>query len=147
MKVNTKYFGTVEYTKQDIIHFSEGLYGFETQTDFLPVSFESDNDFLLLLQSITDESISFIVMNPFCLDENYHPLIPETERALLGNPKEEDVSYYVICVLKEQISESTVNLKCPIAVNTVTRNARQVILSQPNYTFKHPLSLFSKKED
>lgn len=146
MTVNTRHFGPVEYSTQDIIHFTEGLYGFENETDYLPISLEEDNDSLLLFQCITNEEIAFIVMNPFYLMENYQPLILDSDRKLLGSPQDENISFYVICVLKERIEDSTVNLKCPIAVNAVTRVAKQVILNQPEYAFKHQIKRISTKE-
>ena len=44
------------------------------------------------------------------------------------------------------MEDSTVNLKSPIAVNTDTRRARQIILDNALYKFRHPIKDFVKKE-
>lgn len=139
MKTNTKYFGAVEYQPEEEIHFSEGLFGFEEQKSFLPIPLEADSDVLLCLQSLESKELCFIVMNPFHFFAGYNPQISAEDRKAIGSPKDEDISYYAIGVFREQLSDSTVNLKAPIAVNCKTRKARQIILEDPTYTFRHSL--------
>lgn len=139
MKINNKYFGEIEYTAQETIHFSEGLFGFEDQKEFLPIPFDEGSDTLICLQSLEEEALSFILLNPFSFFMDYDPKISDADRNAIGSPKEEDISYYVIGVIREQVSDSTVNLKAPIAVNAKTRNARQIILDDSAYTFRHAL--------
>ena len=139
MKINNKYFGTIEYSPEDKIHFPEGLFGFEEQKEFLPIPFDEESDTLICLQSLADEELCFILLNPFRFFADYNPQISEADRSALGSPKNEDISYYVIGVIREQIADSTANLKAPIAVNYYTRDARQIILEDSNYTFRHSL--------
>ena len=54
------------------------------------------------------------------------------------------MGYYVLCVVKNPVSDSTVNLKCPVAINPETRVAYQVILDTEDYEMRHPLAEFSK---
>ena len=58
----------------------------------------------------------------------------------------EDLSYYVVCVMRDSVAESTVNLKAPLVVNARTRQARQIILDQSEYTFRHVLGDMIKEE-
>ena len=44
MKADTMYFGRIEFDKKELIRFEEGLFGFESQKDFLPVPFEGEED-------------------------------------------------------------------------------------------------------
>ena len=44
------------------------------------------------------------------------------------------------------VSESTVNLKCPVAVHPETRVAQQVILETDRYEMRHLLSQFGPRE-
>lgn len=127
------------FNKDDLITFEEGLFGFEQSKKFLPVSVEEDSDAVLYLQNVEDENLSFIIMNPFLLKEDYAPQLSEADREALGTDKEEDLCYYVLCVAREPSEESTVNLKCPIVVNAGTRQARQVILDSSEYGFRHKL--------
>lgn len=150
MEINTNYFGKVTYTPKDVVQFAEGLFGFPDQTSFLPISFDhgtDGNDGMICLQSIDDENISFILMNPFGLLHSYSPVLAAGDIASVNGEDEADLSYYAICVMKSNLEDSTVNLKCPIVVNTKNRQAKQVILDDPLYTFRHPLKEFLGKED
>ncbi len=141
-----------ENTKQSVseesqyIEFEEGIFGFEEEKKVLPVMLEDGSDAILYLQSVENQELSFIVMNPFMLKEDYNPVLSEEDYKKLGTSDEKDLSYYVFCVLANAAKESTVNLRCPIVVNHVTRQARQVILSSEEYGFRHLLKEFEKEE-
>lgn len=128
------------------IEFTEGLFGFEDEKRFLPVMLEEGSDAVLCLQSVDNESLSFIIMNPFVLKADYNPVLTETDYEKLGTSNEEELSYYVFCVIGDTAEECTVNLKCPVVVNVVTRQARQVILDSKEYGFRHVLKEFRKEE-
>lgn len=132
--------------KSQYIEFKEGIFGFEEEKKFLPVMFEDGSDAVLYLQSIRNEKLSFVVMNPFMLKEDYNPVLSEEDYKKLGTSDEKDLSYYVFCVIANVAEESTVNLRCPIVVNHVTRQAVQVILGSDEYGFRHPLKEFEKEE-
>lgn len=147
MEINTQYFGTISCSEEEFIHFSDGLYGFTDLKDYVPLAFQENSDALICLQSVEDRQISFILMNPFQLYADYAPVLSEEDKRLLNASHDDDVSYYVICVIHDSMEESTVNLKSPIAVNTENREARQVILDNPLYKFRHPIKDFVKKGD
>ena len=147
MTINNKYFGSIEYSPEEKICFPEGLFGFEEERDFLPIPFEEDSDTLICLQSLGDENLCFILLNPFAFFVDYDPQISKEDQTAIGSPKEEDISYYVIGVIRDRVADSTVNLKAPIAVNSKTRNARQIILEDPAYTFRHALGETKGREE
>ncbi len=148
MEIKTQYFGTISCSEKEFIHFSDGLFGFADLKYYVPLAFEDNSDALISLQSVEDASISFILMNPFQLYAEYMPVLSDEDKKLLGvSYNEDNISYYVICVIHESMENSTVNLKCPIAVNTDTREARQVILDNVLYKFRHPVKDFVKKEN
>lgn len=148
MVVNTQYFGTISCSEEELIYFPDGLFGFSSLKYYLPLAFQKDSDALICLQSTEDSSVSFIIMNPFLLYADYAPVLSPEDKKLLGCSDNEDaVSYYVICVIHDSMERSTVNLKSPIAVNTENRQARQIILDNPLYKFRHPIGDFVKKED
>ena len=77
MKINNKYFGEIEYAAEEKLRFSEGLFGFEEQKEFLPIPFEAGSDALICLQSLEDEDLSFVLLNPFLFFVDYDPKISE----------------------------------------------------------------------
>lgn len=146
MEINAKYFGQVSYEEGETIHILNGLIGFEAYTEYLPIPFHEDSDSLISLQCLENEALSFILMNPFGLLADYSPSLSEEDLQELGTESADDLSFYVICVIRDSVAESTVNLKAPLVVNVRNRQARQVILDQTEYTFRHVLGEMMKEE-
>ncbi len=136
-----------EFEDNLIINFEEGLFGFEDHKIFLPVAAEEGSDAVITLHSLDEEGLAFIIMNPFLLMEDYDPVVPQSELECLGEIQDEsDYSWYVLCVAQKPASQSTVNLRCPVVINTVTRKAKQVILDNREYGFRHQLGELTRKE-
>ena len=138
-----------EFEEKDLILFEEGLFGFEEYKRFLPLAIDEEEDgdnAMLYLQSVEEEHLSFLVMDPFLLKADYHPVLSEMDRNALQAEKEEDLLYYVLCVIKNPPEKSTVNLKCPVVINLSTRQARQVVLEEKEYGMRHTLEEFADKE-
>lgn len=136
MQIEVAGIGLIDYEENELLNFPDGLYGFEELHKYLPVPIE-ESDRIFVLQSIEEPLISFILVNPFMIMEDYEPKPTASDMKELGNPKMEDVSFYVICSLKSDIKESTLNLKCPIAVNALSREAKQLILEDSPYQLRH----------
>lgn len=148
MNINAKYFGPLTYEEDEIIHIPGGLIGFDSYTEYLPLPFHEEDDSLISLQSLDEEDLSFILMNPFGVCPDYAPALSDQDMRELNAGSEEDLVYYVICVIKDTVAESTINLKAPLVINAMNRQAKQVILDRPEYTFRHALSDFeTRKED
>lgn len=128
------------------IYFPEGLFGFEEYHTFIPFSVEEDNEAVFCLQSEEEENLSFLILDPFLLKSDYSPQLTSADFSALGAEKEDELSYYVLCVTKDPAEESTVNLKCPIVINPAARRAKQVVLDSEEYGMRHPLKEFSNKE-
>ena len=140
MKLQTKYFGEIEYDADDIFSFPNGLYGFEDEHEFLLIPFDGSQGTLLCLQSRNTSGLAFIVMDPFSLQPDYTPSLQKAELSALGVGDSGDLCYYVMCVVRDPIGESTVNLKCPIAIHPTTRVSAQIILEDERYEMRHLLS-------
>ncbi len=137
MVTKTKYFDEITYEEKDILTIPNGLFGFETYTKFLTIPFDENNDSILSLQSLDDPQLSFILMNPFQLFEDYAPKPLEDDLTFFGSVDESELSYYVLAVLKDRLCDSTLNLKAPLVVNALEKKGKQVILPQKEYKFRH----------
>lgn len=146
MKLQTKYFGEIEYEAGDVVHFPTGPFGFEEEHEFLILPFEGGAGSLLCFQSIRTPALAFVAMDPFSLDPDYAPELQPKELRALGVKESQELGFYVLCVVKKPVSESTVNLKCPVAVHPETRVAQQVILETDRYEMRHLLSQFGPRE-
>jgi flagellar assembly factor FliW len=147
LKLGTKYFGQIEYEAEDILKFAGGLFGFEDEKEFLLLPFEGSGENLLCLQSVQTKGLAFVAVNPLSLCPNYDPVLQAEELKALGVTHSHDLAYYALCAVKNPVSQSTVNLKCPVAVNPLTRQAQQVILESDQYQMRHPLAEFGHKEE
>jgi flagellar assembly factor FliW len=144
LTLETKEYGTLEYEKEYCINLPDGLFGFPEYHDYLPLCLNDEEDnTLLVLQSVEDAHIGFVVINPFVLDPDYQPELTPEELDYLGADSESMLTFYVICVLRDDYMENTVNMKCPIVVNPDTRRGMQVILNNSSYDFRQKLSSFS----
>ncbi|WP_369283188.1 flagellar assembly protein FliW [Oscillibacter sp. GMB15532] len=144
MELTTKYFGQIAYEAGDVLYFKDGLFGFEEETQFLLLPFADSNGTLLCFQSVTTPGLAFVAMNPFSLKQNYAPRLRPAELKAMGVTQSEELSFYVLCVVRQPVSESTVNLKCPVAVNEDTGTAMQTILEDGGYEMRHRLSEFQE---
>jgi len=146
--VQTKYFGQVECGEEQELHFPRGLFGFEEEKSFLLLPFEGSGGTLLCFQSTATPALAFVAVNPLSYKPDYAPELAAPELERLGVSDSRELCYYALCVVREPVADSTVNLRCPIVVNDQTRQALQVILDSRDYGMRHPLSaLHSQKEE
>lgn len=143
MQLLTKYFGEIEYDPDSVLHFPAGLFGFEDERRFLLLPFQGSGGSLLCFQSVATPALAFVAMDPFHLKPDYAPVLDAPALKELGVAASEELCYYVLCVVKNPVSSSTVNLRCPVVINGQTQTARQVILDTEVYEMRHPLSQFS----
>jgi len=146
MIVNTKYFGEMEVTDDDKIRFPEPLPGFENFKEFIIIRFYEDTDSILCLQSLDDQDLAFVIMNPFYIVENYTPVLSNEDRAIIKAGDKTPLSFYAIAVVHDYWQDSTVNLKCPIVFNTENGLAKQIIMDDTAYSMRHPIAAETRKE-
>ncbi|WP_281975959.1 flagellar assembly protein FliW [Halobacillus litoralis] len=140
MKIETKYFGTVEVNADELIRFPHGLPGFESFRSFVLLPVDELGTYFAL-QAVDEEGVSLIVTNPYIFYKDYAFDIDEQELSL---EKPEDVAVYNVVTLKDPFEDSTLNLQAPIVMNVRERIAKQVILNDVNYQTKHPLTQSNK---
>ena len=140
MEISTKYFDRVSVSEKDVIRFENGMFGFENLKEYILISFEPGSDNLMCLQSTQDSELAFILMNPFNLKKDYEPVLADSDIRDLGiTEATRGVFYYAVCVVKDDVSEITVNLKCPVVINPDHQAAKQLILDDERYSFRHSL--------
>lgn len=144
MKLQTKYFGEIEYEADETLTFPAGMFGFEEEHSFLLLPFDGSHGNMLCLQSTATPALAFIVLDPFALKPDYAPVLRKPELQQFGVADAGELGFYVLCAVKKPVSNSTVNLRCPLVVHPETRVARQVIMEQ--YEMRHPLSEFGSGE-
>lgn len=143
MKLNTDYRGEVEYQEEDVIILDDGMYGFDGKSKFLLIAnVEKDLPFHWL-QSIEDQDLVFVIVDPFLFVENYDFKLDDWTVEQLEINAVEDLVIYNTVVIPEETSEITVNLKAPLVINIKNHKAKQVILDE-DYPYKY--KIFEEKE-
>lgn len=133
-------FGTLTVPQDAVIEFPQGVYGFEACRSFIMV--EAQLPGFYWLQSTDRSSLLFFLANPFTQVENYEVEIDPASEQSLGSSDPDEVSVLAIVTLPGKSDEvATMNLQGPIAINTVTRRARQLVLGDNRWGCKHPLAL------
>ncbi len=140
MLLQTKYFGEVDCPENHVFHFEGGLFGFEDEKRFALLPFEGSGGSLLCFQSVKTPQLAFVAVNPFSLKADYAPVLAASELAALGVERSEDLCFYALCVVRDPVGDSTVNLRCPLALNDRTGEAMQVILDGGAYHMRHSLA-------
>lgn len=135
MKLNTRNFGEIEIDDEKIIHFDEGLPGFEQLHRFAFV--DSEEGIFNYLQAIEDTDICFIITSPYTVMEAYAPRIQESYFEKLGGGATESFALFSIACLRRPIETSTMNLAAPILIQTEYKKGIQVILEDKKYTAKY----------
>lgn len=126
-------------TEQNTITFPAGLPGLPKEYRQFTLLQPQPQSPFYLLQSVTDEQVCFILINPFLLFPQYEFNLPQEEKTKLRITAPEQVAVFTIVNASGGLKKATVNLLAPIVVNTHTKQARQVILNDKRYTIKHPL--------
>ena len=144
MKIETRDFGTMEVSEEQLITFPDGLYAFEDSKHFALIA-PKENKYPMWLQCTDSLKPCFIVFDPQPLAESYQTSLGEGEKAILKI--NDDSKLMVLCIanVPEDFKDTTVNMKSPIVVNMDNKLAMQIILPH-NYPYCHPIYQKSEQE-
>ena len=137
MILKTKNFGEIEIDEKNIIHFPEGILGFEEEKQFVMIKDEDEQNPFQWLQSVQNPELAFVIINPFFVFPDYDIVLSKSVQEKLKIEDEKDVAVYSIVVVPEDIEKMTTNLLGPIVININKKLGKQVILDDDRYTTKH----------
>lgn len=129
MKINTRIFGEIEIEQEKLIYFENGIIGFPELKKFTLIQdSETEDEFIMWLQSMEEADLALPVINPLSVIENYKPDVSEELLSGLGDLSKADTYVLVTITVPQQIEEMAVNLKAPIVINMGNNKAVQVIV-------------------
>ncbi len=128
---------------QNIIHFKEGILGFEDVHEYL-LYHEDDNNIIWSLQAAESDIPSFIVVDPFTVLSSYNPVLSKQQLEYFGEADTSNLCFLGIAVIKPELTDSVINLKAPIVIDINTKEAKQIILEDSEYPIRY--RLFEAKE-
>lgn len=139
MKIITRDFGEQEVDESKIISFPEGIIGFEDSKKYALLCPLGDGVFPMWLQSVDGKEPCFVVYDPMEIYSDYQFEISDEEQQLLKIDEDSPYRCLAVAIVPEDYKKTTINLRCPIVVNTKERIAAQVILAEQHYEFKAPV--------
>jgi flagellar assembly factor FliW len=134
VKVATKAYGVIEVDERQKITFSQGLLGFEAYKEY--VLFDAKRQPFYWLQSVDEENIAFILLNPFLFRPDYEVNVDNEELLEIGLSDPSNALILSILTIPQE-GLMTANLQGPLVINRDTRFGMQAILSDPRWKIKH----------
>ena len=133
------------HTSTDIaeITFPAGLPGFPHAHRFEVAPWGPAGSPFLLLSSLEDRDIGFVVVPPWVFYPEYDFELDTGTAERLALTTAEDAVVFVVVTLRERPEDSTLNLLGPIVVNRSTHEAAQVVLPSAGYSVRAPLAVAS----
>ncbi|MDD2558259.1 MAG: flagellar assembly protein FliW [Desulfuromonadaceae bacterium] len=137
MKIIQSRFGEVEYDPQTVLHFPQGLIGFEDLRDFVVMPNEKDGP-LFWIQSVEDAQVALVLTDP----TNFFPTYlvePEAHECKALGMEGEDKCHALVVVTVDTERKVTLNLVAPVLFAPHSNRAIQVILENSGYSIQTPL--------
>lgn len=137
LTITTARFGCVDVDANLIIHFPEGIIGFEKYQRYVVIQPDSSDGFRWL-QSLDDPILAFPVLEPRLFHPDYSPTISDADATFLElTPQTPSLLLTVVTVPAHNPREMTANLLGPLVINANTRKGKQVIVQNEEFTTKH----------
>jgi len=143
MGTNQTVLQNTEADEQNVIHFDEGILGFEEIKEYL-LYHEDEDGVIWSLQAAGIDVPSFIVVDPYPFISDYNPQLTQSELNYFGETDTENLCVLVVAVIKPNLKDSVVNLKAPIVIDVNNKKAKQIILENCDYPIR--FKLFADKE-
>lgn len=143
MKVETKWFGTIEVGEEQILTFDKGIIGFEDWKKFTLIYDAEkgvEESSIYWLQAIDEPTLALPIMDPTIVYEGYDPIVEDEIINSLGD-NIADATLLVVCTVTvpEKLENMTVNLKAPIIINMDTNRGVQLIADNDDYQVRYPI--------
>lgn len=140
--------------KDNIYYFTQGIPGFEDYREYLLV--EQEDVPIAHLISVEDERIGFVLIRPGVLFPDYEVEVDaENEEVLKLNlamnelggssthpdekPKVPVEIWAIVTLNRQDVNQSTLNLKAPILLNTDHKLGVQLIITDDRYLARQPI--------
>ena len=138
MNLETTRFGELAVDPATIIHFPMGLLGFERYQRYILIDSDQAEP-MRWLQCVDDGGLALLVVEPTLFFPDYSPKLSADDRVFLQLPDGEEPLFACVVVVPEVISQMTINLMGPLALNGDKRLGKQVVLHDSQYTTRHRL--------
>ena len=137
MKLATKAYGLIDVDENQKIVFPQGLFGFEDNKDY--VLLDAEEQPFYWLQSVNDQDIAFILINPFLFRSDYEVNVANEELTDIGITSPEKALIFVIVTIPSDGNPMTANLQGPLVINRENMTGKQAVLSDIRWRTRHDI--------
>lgn len=137
MNIKTRDFGEIEIDESTIITIPNGIIGFENTKKYTLLSPLGEDTFPMWLQAVDSQTPCFVVYDPMQIYPDYRFEISDDEQELLKIDENSPYRCLAVAIVPDDYRKTTINLRCPIVVNTKDNIAAQIMLDE--YEFKCPV--------
>jgi flagellar assembly factor FliW len=137
MKVNTKAFGLIEVDEKQRVFFPQGLLGFDDYSEY--VLMDAEHQPFYWLQSVDEQEIAFVLINPFLFRPDYEVNITNEELAEIGINSPDSAWIFAIVTIPQDGSPMTANLQGPLVINRENMTGIQAVLSDARWRTRHDI--------
>jgi flagellar assembly factor FliW len=140
LKIETSRFGTVQIAENKIITMPAGMPGFPGRRLFIILELAESRPFYWY-QCVDASDLALVIMNPYLFKPDYlvdlKPAIKEMSWEADG---EDSLKLYVVVNASEGAPEKvTANLIGPLVINTLKREAVQMVVHDSPYSHRYPI--------
>jgi flagellar assembly factor FliW len=118
--------------KTNKIFMPEGLLGIPEYKNFILHTSEELAPIQLLVCK-DEPHLSFPIVDPFLIDQNYKPTLTQENSDLLEVNNNEDIEWRVMLRVINEPFQVTANMMAPLAIQQKMGHARQIVLSGSGY--------------
>ena len=125
-------------TPPNLVRLPLGLLGFEQIKEYVLLADPAEKPFAWL-RVVGNQSLAFVVIDPFVVLPEYKPDIPQSDVDFLGLKEPSDALLLCIVTIQDH-NHATMNLKGPVVINRHSHTAKQVIIANATqYSVEHRL--------
>lgn len=137
MKIVTRDFGEVEINEETIINMPSGIIGFEDTKRYTLISPLGEDTFPMWFQAVDSSEPCFVVYDPWQIYPDYQFELDDETQKVLNTDDGDALRVLAVAIVPDDYKKTTINLRCPIVINTKTNVAGQMLLE--DYEFKYPV--------
>jgi flagellar assembly factor FliW len=137
LTAQTRNFGSIEVRPDQVISLDPGLLGFSQFHRYVLIEHHQEAPFLWL-QCLDNPTLAFVVVDPRFLLSDYQPvsLAPAIRDLKIEQPDDLRV-LAILTIPPGKPQEMTANLMGPVVINLKTRQGRQIIVEESQFSHKH----------
>ncbi len=136
MQIQTKALGVVDVEPFQVIEFPDGIFGFANYKKYALIASGDDSPFQWL-QSLQDEDLAFITIDPDIFYHEYKPKITDEDLKKLRVSHLSECIVLAIVTVPDNPRLITANLQGPVLINKKGLLGIQAISNDDNHKVKH----------